>query len=201
MHRALACLLAACVVGCEPFHLSDVTGPPGDGSGPGGPSGPPPTGEKWQGVDVTGSCGRTYLAWELVDEVCGGIGDPNYTDAFHAPMLRDGATVGERLYAVDGSALWLLDASDPTALAERAVLTGLGEPIAIAAAGTTVAIAAGGAGLVVLDATDADAPKVVASLPLAGPAVGVTLDSGFAYVAIGSAGIAVVDLSASPPAT
>ncbi|HEX4966361.1 MAG TPA: Ig-like domain-containing protein [Thermoanaerobaculia bacterium] len=55
-------------------------------------------------------------------------------------------------------------------------------------------VASGGAGLVVVDATDPQAPAIAATLALPGNANGVKVAGGYAYVAAGSAGLIVVDV-------
>src|SRR5262249_21170154 len=146
--------------GCGPLHFADAMGAPDDGATDpfGGPTGAPPTGTKWQGVDVGGDCGRTYRAWVLVDEVCGMTDDPHYADAFHTPMFRDGVVVGGTLYVVDGSTLWALDAADPAHITRQALVTGVGTPIAIAAHNNLLLLAAADEGLVALDITQPVAP-------------------------------------------
>ena len=90
------------------------------------PSTPPPTGNKWDEIEIEGECGRTTLAYVLVDEVCGGTDDPGYMAAFHAPIMRDGARFGDTLYAADASYLWVLDVADPTSVERRQLLSGFG---------------------------------------------------------------------------
>jgi hypothetical protein len=218
MTRRLLCLTLVSLMGCEfvPSPVSDVRGAPDGGLGPPpAPDEAAPTGSKWAGVDVEGDCGRIVRRWTLVDEVCGLTDAPDYIEAFHAPLFRDGALVGETLYTVDGSNLWSLDVSDPVAPVRLGVLSGLGDPLAVAHEGNvelvvdaaghayahrdaTLAVAAGEAGLVVLDATRPDAPREVGRLPLGAPALAVALHEGIAYVAAGAAGLAVVDLGSEP---
>jgi len=170
---------------------------PGIGSAP---QDPPPTGSKWQGVEVDGNCGRTSLGWVLVDEVCAGTDDPAYLDYFHAPMFRDGASLNGLLYAVDATHLWVLDAAEPTHIGRHALLAGFGQPLAIEAYEQKLIVAGGSAGLLVLDTTEPMAPTLEATIPLSGPALDVHVDGTRAYVATGAAGLSIVDLAASPPA-
>lgn len=189
--------LCAGLAGCGPLHWDDVTGPP-DGDGPpGAPNTPAPTGSKWQAIASAGQCGRTTLDYVLVDEVCGGIDDPHYMDAFHAPIMRDGALLGDRMFAVDASYLWVIDMSDPTNPTRERLLTGFGEPLAVATHAGRLVVAAGNEGLLIVDVTDPLEPSRLATIELLGPALDVFVDGDAAYVATGKGGVAVVDLVAA----
>jgi hypothetical protein len=175
----------------------------GEGSGGGGledpgppapPSQPPPTGSKWEGIEVTGECGRTWLSYVLVDEVCGGTDDPSYMDYFHAPIMRDGAILGGHLYAVDATYLWVLDVSDPTAPSRSALLAGFGQPLAVAVHAGHLLIAAGDEGLIVVDVSDPQSPTRLATIDVGGPALDVWVDGDRALLATGKGGVVVVDL-------
>ncbi len=194
--RALALLLpllAACGDGADYGGQADA---PDDSGPPGPPSTPPPTGSKWQGVEVTGECGRTKLAFVLVDEVCGGTDDPAYMDYFHAPIMRDGALVGNDLFAVDATYLWVLDTSVPDQIQRKALLAGFGQPLAVATHGGLLLIAAGDEGLLVVDPSNPTSPVRVATIDMPGPALDVFVDGDRAFVATGAGGVAVVDLIA-----
>jgi hypothetical protein len=65
----------------------------------------------------------------------------------------------------------------------------------VAVNGNTAYIAAGSAGLQVVDVTDRTNPQIIGSLPLPGNANDVQLVSNTAYVAAGSAGLQVVDVT------
>jgi hypothetical protein len=65
----------------------------------------------------------------------------------------------------------------------------------VAVNGNYAYVAAGAAGLQVVNVTDRNHPNIAASLPLAGNANDVTLVGNLAYVAGGSAGLHVVDVS------
>jgi hypothetical protein len=145
-------------------------------------------------VEVKDDCGRTTLEWIAVDEACVDVDDPGYLDAFRVPMFRDGVLIGDRLYAADATHVWVLDVSDEKAPVRRGLVTGLGHPIALGAHAGHVLVAAGEAGLVVLDPTAGDVPDVIATLALPGPALDVSVESDRALVAMGAAGIAVIDL-------
>ncbi len=164
------------------------------------PSQPPPTGGKWQGVRVENDCGRQSLQWIVVDEVCGDVTAPDYLDAFEAPMFRDGALVNSLLYTVDAAHLWVLDMSDPAAIRRRALISGIGRPLAVSTHLGRLVVAAGGEGLLLLGLEDPLEPRAIARVELSGPALDVHVDGDRAYVATGAAGIAVVDLSTDPPA-
>ncbi len=162
------------------------------------PSDPPPTGSKWQGVEVEGACGRLGIAWVLVDEVCGGTDDPAYLDAFRAPMFRDGARVGDLMYVVDATHLWVLDVSDPEGINRHRLLGGLGEPLAVALHGGDLLIAAGSAGLLRLDLSEPLQPVIVDQVTLPGPALDLHVEADQAFVTTGQAGLAVVALNEGP---
>jgi tetratricopeptide (TPR) repeat protein len=191
----LAALLA-CAAACSSDSGSGVSGPPDDQGIPTPPSDPPPTGNKWQGVEVEGACGRLGIAWVLVDEVCGGTDDPGYLDYFRAPMFRDGARIGDLMYSVDGTHLWVLDIDDASAIERQLLLGGLGEPLAVATHEGRLLIAAGSAGLLLLDLSEPLAPTIAAQIALSGPALDVHVSGDSAYVTAGGAGLAVVDLLA-----
>lgn len=186
-------------LGCGDMGLDGAGGGFNGSVGTGGPTDPPPTGNKWEGVEVVGECGRKSLAYVLVDEVCGGVDDPNYMDYFQAPIMRDGVKIGSDVYAVDASHLWVLDATDPQALARLALSAGFGEPMAVAQHEGRLLIAAGREGLLVVDVSIPEAPMRLHDVDLAGPALDVSVDGDTAYVSMGKAGIAVIDLAASPP--
>ncbi len=170
-------------------------GSPENGGPPGPPTDPPPTGSKWEGKETTDECGRVGIEYVLVDEVCGGTTDPGYMAAFHSPIVRDGALIGTDLFAVDATYLWVLDVADPAAPKRRALVSGLGEPLALATHGSNLVIASGDEGLVIAEASNPAAPTRLATVSLAGPALDVFVDGDLAFVAMGAAGVAVVDLT------
>jgi hypothetical protein len=169
-------------------------GSPDNGGPPGPPTDPPPTGSKWQGKETTDACGRVGLEYVLVDEVCGGTTDPGYMAAFHSPIVRDGALIGSDLFAVDATYLWVLDVSDPAAPSRKALVSGLGEPLALATHAGHLVIASGEEGLVIAETANPAAPTRLATVALSGPALDVFVEGDRAFVAMGSAGVAVVDL-------
>lgn len=203
MKKSLTCLLLLSLNMCGEGASNPSMTNPGEYTGrPGAPSDAAPTGSKWEGNEVEDECGRTSVEWTLVDEVCGGTDDPNYLDYFRVSMLRDGARIGEHLFSVDGTHLWVLDVSDPNAPMRVSLLSGLGHPVAAAAYGEKLLIAAGEAGLLVLDVTDALEPQREHTLELTGTALDVYVDEDTqrAFVALGDSGVAVVDMSGSAPA-
>ncbi len=177
-----------------------VSTPDGDGVPFDGDPGPAPTGQRFDDVEVVDGCGRTHLAFRLVDEICGADGALPSPADLAAPMIRDGAFVDDTLYAVDGSALWVLGASNPTALVRRSLTAGVGEALAVAAAGDRVWLAEGDAGLVAVSTADPARPAIVDELALPGPAFDVAVDgdTGVIAAALGAAGLALVD-QALPP--
>lgn len=177
----------------------DVSDAPDRDPQGGAPSEPAPTGMGWKPVETDEGCGRSGLRWVLVDEVCGdGEGaDPR---ALETPMFRDGAIVGGHMLAVDGTHLWSLDLADPARIARASLVTGLGQPLAAQARGSTVYLAAGYDGLVLVDAADPTRPSRGASLKLPSPAFDVDLRGDAAYLAVGKGGIAAVDVSGAAPA-
>lgn len=178
---------------------SSVKDAPRDSSDRGkAPGDPAPTGQRWKPVE-TESCGRMGISWVLVDEVCGdgeGNDDP---DSLHAPMFRDGALVGDHLFAVDATHLWTFDLAKPSALARASLLTGLGTPLAVDRRQSELVLAAGASGLVMVDATNPALPVRSRSIALAGSAFDVQVSGDKAIVAMGAAGIAEVDLAAASP--
>jgi hypothetical protein len=196
--RSWFCALALMsAVGCSLSSADDgAFGVPTKPDIPTPPTEAPPTGQKWEGIEIDGACGKLGLAWVLVDETCGGTNDPAYLDYFRAPMFRDGARVGDFLYVVDATHLWVVEAADPSGMSRERLTAGLGEPLAMARHGeAAVLIAAGSAGLIVLDATDPLDPTFVAQVALDGPALDVHVAGDVAYVATGAAGVGVVDLT------
>jgi len=179
---------------------SDVKGaPPDDGDGR-APTSPAPTGQKWKPVATDEGCGRSGVRWVLVDEICGdgeGTDDPR---SLSAPMFRDGAAIGDHLFAVDASHLWSLDLAKPTGQIERsALLTGLGQPLAVGQRGSELVLAAGQEGLVLVDTTHVAAPNRSRSLVLPGAAFDVQVVGDQAFVAMGSAGLGEIDLASATP--
>lgn len=180
--------------------------PERDGAGipPAAPEGAAPTGMAWQPVESDEGCGRSGLAWVLVDEVCGNgtrAADPR---TLEAPMFRDGAIAGGHLFAVDATHVWSLDlaplgGATGAGPQRRALLGGVGQPLAAAARGSTVALAAGTDGLVLLDASDPARPRRTSSLALPGAAYDVALDGDRAFLAMGEQGVAVTDVSGVKP--
>lgn len=202
---AVSCIAFA-TLGCsadDAGYGSDAFSGPSDPGVPSTPpSTPPPTGSKWQGVEISGDCGRTSLAWVLVDEMCGGTDDPGYLDALRVPMFRDGAVIGDALFTVDATHLWVLDVADPAAPARQTLAGGLAHPIAVGTHAGRLVVAAGDVGLVLLDVTSPEHPAQISALALPGPALDVSIDGDRALVPMGKSGVAVVDLSptlADPP--
>lgn len=193
--------LAILTAGCSGGDWGDdgFGDPPEDDGPPSPPSDPPPTGNKWVGVETTNDCGRTTLEYILVDEVCGMTEDPGYMAAFHAPIMRDGAVVADHLYAVDATNLWVIRADDPGRMDRSALVAGLGQPMSVAAHGGDLVVASGDRGLLVLDASLPEDPRVIAELNLEGPALDVYLEGDRAFVAMGAAGVAVIDLTDEGP--
>ncbi len=170
------------------------------GAGAGGPPGEAaPTGQRWEGVVQDDACGRKSLQYILVDEVCGKLGRGYASVDLRAPMFRDGAQIGDHLFAVDGTHLWSIDTRDPAAPRREALLAGLGQPIAAAVHGGRLLLASGDDGLVVVDVSDPAAPRRVSSLEVGGPALDVHVDGDRAYVAAGDEGLAVIALDGAAP--
>ena len=179
---------------------SDVKDAPPDDPTKGAPTDPAPTGQKWKPVETDEGCGRNGVRWVLVDEICGdgeGTDDPR---SLYAPMLRDGATIGDHLFTVDASHLWSLDLGQPAGqIARSALVTGLGQPLAVDKRGSELVLAAGQEGLVLVDAANAAAPARSRSLALPGAAFDVQVVGDRAFVAMGGAGLAEVDLATATP--
>lgn len=185
-----ACLVAA--MGCSADGDSaNVSGAPDRPDLPTPPTDPPPTGQKWETIEVGGSCGRTGLAYILIDEVCGGTEDPDYLDYFRAPMFRDGARIGDFMFSVDGTHLWVLDAGDVQGMTRHVLQAGIGEPLAVAALGQKLVVAAGSAGVLIFDVQNPLEPVLDDQVALDGPALDVHVEGSDVYVAMGNAGMAV----------
>lgn len=158
--------------------------PPDDGNG-GAPTSPAPTGQKWKPVASDEGCGRSGVRWVLVDEICGDGEGTDDLQSLAAPMFRDGAAIADHLFAVDASHLWSLDLAKPTGqIARSALLTGLGQPLAVAQRGSELVLAA---------------PVRSRSLSLPGAAFDVQVVGEQAFVAMGSAGLAEIDLASAAP--
>lgn len=202
--RARGCVAMGLLVmaGCGADMDGGGAGPPDPGIPTSPPTSPAPTGSKWKGVVVEGDCGRSTLAWVLVDEMCADVDDPGYLDALRSPMFRDGSLIDDTLYVVDATRLWVLDVTDPTQPVRRGVVGGLGHPLAIANHGGRLVIAAGEAGFVMLEPKLPGVPEPFAMIALPGPALDVFIEGDRAVVAMGKAGLAVLDLAptlAVPP--
>lgn len=163
------------------------------------PSDPPPTGQVYDPAVGVDGCGHKTLFYRLVDEVCGARDAKHYTDRFRAPMFRDGAVIGSRMFTVDGTHLWTLDVSDPSKPPLLSLESGVGTPVSVAVHNADLVIAAGDEGLLVMDVSDPTAPKRKSSLPLGGPALHVSVTGDQALVAAGEGGLTIVDLAADPP--
>ncbi|MFO0565688.1 MAG: hypothetical protein U0263_08500 [Polyangiaceae bacterium] len=203
--HAKVCVAVGFVVmgGCGADMSGGGFGPADPGLPTSPPTSPAPTGSKWKGVEVTGDCGRSTLAWVLVDEMCADTDDPGYLDALRSPMFRDGTLIDDTLYVVDATRLWVLDVAQ-TEPKRLGVLGGLGHPVAIANHGGRLVIASGEAGLLMLEPKLPGVPVPFAELPLPGPALDVFIEGDRAVVAMGKAGLAVIDLAptlAVPPAS
>src|SRR5690606_30647837 len=117
--------------------------------------------------------------------MCGGTDDPAYLDTLRAPIFRDGALIGERLYTVDATHVWVLDVTTPDAPARETLIAGLGHPIGVGTHAGRLLVAAGDLGLVIADVTQPDHPTPIATLALPGPALDVTVDGDRALVPMG----------------
>jgi parallel beta-helix repeat protein len=106
------------------------------------------------------------------------------------------AVQGDHAYVGVGMRLVVLDASDPEALEEIGAAEPLGwfvEDVAIA--GTVACVAAGGAGLYLVDISNPCQPKILGIYDTPGYAEGVTVVGRYAYVADGPGGLRIVDLA------
>ncbi|HRA21898.1 MAG TPA: hypothetical protein PLZ56_15740, partial [Anaerolineae bacterium] len=96
--------------------------------------------------------------------------------------------MGRRMRSAD-----LSDPAQPTLLGEGPELADLVHDIALS--GDLAVVAAGNAGLWLLDLADPRRPRAVGSLATPGVARGVAVDGDLAYVAAGDAGLLVVDIA------
>lgn len=130
----------------------------------------------------------SYVA---LDEACERTDDPDYLRRFETPMFRSVATRDEVAWLVDGSLLWAVDLSDP-AHPERRSLTRLdGHPLQVdvTAAGHLL-VAAGEAGLHVVDIQDAAGPAVLQTVVLDDMALDVRVAGDLAWWRWGAQGCA-----------
>ncbi len=158
-----------------------------------------PTGTRWEDVTVEDACGRAQRVWFLVDEACGGRGHDDYFDGFAAPMFRDGVFDGNQLFTVDATNLWTLDVDPDNQLRHVSLVSGLGQPLAVARRDTTLLLASAEEGLVLVDVSDPGAPTRSGQVALGGPAMDVAVQGDVAYLAAGDAGLVMVDLAQSSP--
>lgn len=175
--------------------------PDKDGNRPGAPSDPAPTGQSWAATETDEGCGRSGVRWVLVDEVCGNGDGNDDVQPLYAPMFRDGAVRGNQLFTIDATHLWSLDVSNANAITRSALLTGVGEPLAMATWHDELVLASGREGLVLVNAANPAAPERSRSLELDGIAFDVEVAGDDAFVSLGTGGLADVDLAASSPAT
>lgn len=186
--------LTALVAACGGLGSNDVMGAPDQDAGPSGP-GTAPTGQTWEEVVDDKGCGRSGVTYVLVDEVCGGDGLGYANPQLQAPMFRDGAVFGDTLLAVDATHLWGLDLRRRSDIQRTVLLSGLGQPVAAAAHGDELLLAAGERGLVRIDASDPRAPQLTSHLDLEGFAHDVTVEGDIATLALGRGGISRVHLT------
>ena len=154
-----------------------------------------PTGTFLDPEDGLGSSG-----YEALDETCEATDAANYLDRFATPMFRNVATRDGVAYLVDGSALWAVSLADPAAPVRLSLTRLPGRPLSAAFSPSgRLLVAAGGAGLLIVDVADPTAPAVtVPALPKA-DALGVEVAGDLALVAQGNRGLAVVDVSEGAP--
>ncbi|NOU29586.1 MAG: hypothetical protein HOO96_16910 [Polyangiaceae bacterium] len=180
---------------------SDVRGAPtkDPNATPPRPDGPAPTGQSWKPVASDEGCGRSGVRWVLVDEVCEDGAGISSTSSLYAPMFRDGAVIGDHLFAVDASHLWSLDLATAGEVHRSALLTGVGQPLAVDRWNQELVLAAGQGGLVLVDPSNPLAPTRSRSLSLPSPAFDLHVQGDDAYVALGAGGVAQVDLAPAAP--
>ena len=184
-------------MGCQEMSFKGAHPSAGPGGGGLPPAGPAPTGTRWAEVPVENRCGRKSFVWVIVDEVCGDTERPDRFEVVRAPMFRDGARLSDVLYAVDGTNLWTLDASDDEQIRRLDLKTGIGFPMSVAGRGDELYIAAGPGGLLELDVSTSTLPRVVAQVAGAEAVLDVVLTPSTAIAAIGGQGVAEIDLE--PP--
>ncbi|MBT3223587.1 MAG: hypothetical protein HN348_31335, partial [Proteobacteria bacterium] len=143
----------------------------------------------------------TYLeglgdGYATLDETCENTLSSTYLDRFVTPMFRDSATVDDVVYLVDGSLLWAVSIEDPEN-PERLSLTRLpGHSLSIEVGPPgQLLVAAGEAGLLLVNIHDPESPTIDVQLTLPGTALDLVLTGQQTYVAMGSEGLAIVDLA------
>jgi hypothetical protein len=110
---------------------------------------------------------------------------------------RDMAIAGHQLWYGTGATVTVADLSVPTQPRVIGRSPQLGDMVsALVVSGNRAYVAAGAAGLVVLDISAPERPRITAVLATAGPALDVALAGGRALVAAEGAGLLAVDVSA-----
>ena len=151
------------------------------------PIGESPTGTYLEGL------GDGYAA---LDETCENTDSETYLDRFVTPMFRDSATIDDVVYLVDGSLLWAVSIREPEAPLRLSLTRLPGQSLSVEVGPTGhLVVAAGEAGLLLIDVDNPEAPFVDVQLTLPGAALDVVLVGTHAYVTMGSEGLAVVDVT------
>ena len=108
------------------------------------------------------------------------------------------AAIGNTAYVGVGSRVMVLDISTPNAIRELGSSESLGASIeGITIEGNTVYVAAGGAGIYIMDISDLINPVIVGNYNTPGYAEEITLYETYAFVSDGPAGLRIVDISDS----
>lgn len=162
----------------------------GDGGGPSS------IGESPTGTYLDPNQGVGEHGYATLDETCENTDSPTYLDRFATPMFRDSTVLGDVVYLVDGSLLWAVSIQDPGAPSRLSLtrLPGRSLSVEVGPSGHLL-VAAGDAGLLLIDVVDPTAPLVAFQLALPGMALDVVTAGDHAYVAVGDPGLVVVDVA------
>ncbi len=158
-----------------------------------------PTGTFLEPIPGDGLHPGGYVA---LDEACELTDASDYLSRFETPMFRSVAVQDDIAWMVDGSLLWAVDVGD-TWWPERRSLTRLeGHPLQVdlTEAGYLL-VAAGEAGVHVVDVQDATAPTVVQTLALDDDALDVKVFGSLAAVAVGDSGVRLIKVDPTGSAT
>lgn len=183
-HRPAACLLALALgLGLAgrgaPWREAEVL------AGPGVASADPARATAGRAAAEAGQEAQSAAA-PLAPRRLGQVG--GYSGALAVRGSLAVFAMGRRLRSAD-----LSDPARPTLLGEGPELADLLHDIALS--GDLAVVAAGNAGLWLLDLSDPRRPRAVGSLATPGVARGVAVDGGLAYLAAGDAGLLVVDIT------
>lgn len=158
-----------------------------------------PTGTFWEPIPGDGLQPGGYVA---LDEACELTDDADYLRRFETPMFRSVAERHGVAWMVDGSLLWGVDVTNTAAPERRSLMRLDGHPLQVdITAGGHLLVAAGEAGLHVVDVEDASNPSLLHTVELDDVALDVTVAGDLALVAMGDSGVRVLQVDSAGSAT